>query len=127
MAEFSIRLKNQFREALIDIPFSAITGSLCGYLYATMADLPTHQVARAWAIWCVAENVFKIIAGVFTTNQTLIRTIVSTITMTYGIHEFRKRAFIDNKMTIFLVVCQIIAIVNDVFKTKSPNCQNLDV
>lgn len=113
MASIGTRLVNGIVGSIVASPFVAAGGALCGYIYGKFADLPAAQVAKAVAVWNVAETALLTLTATLTENksaQAFIRAVVLTISTAVGIQELQKRELIGAKMTIFLITMRALAI-----------------
>ena len=112
MSNIVERLVDATIEAAFEVPFRAGYCALMGYIYAKFADLPAGQVAKAWAIWGVAESSIIIFATAITTNDKLIVAGISTGATVIGIHELQKRNLIGTKIIILIVAWKAYLITN---------------
>ncbi len=89
-------------------------GAGLGYLYGQLADLPASQVAKAWAVWCVANVAIQSFINTWIddlTTRLFAHTVSAVAVTTIGIQECRKRGLLGDKMMKFIIVTQSLAVV----------------
>ena len=92
----------------------ATWGAAIGGVYAIIAGLPPSAVAKAGAIWAVAEGTLYFLAEAITEHrgaQALLRITAVVVPTTLGIQEMRKRNLLGDKMIYFIIGLQALAIV----------------
>lgn len=108
MITFSERFMNGIEVAICQSPVVAVSAGLCGYIYATLANLPAIPVAKAAAIWMVAEQSILTVSRALITKNPARRAILQATILigstAIGIQELQKRGLIGNKMVIFLII-----------------------
>jgi hypothetical protein len=102
-------------ESVYSAPFVAGGSALFGFVYAKLADLPASEVAKAWAIWGLAQNTLMTFSDNLIEHNVAKRLFQVTITSasTYiGIQECRKRGLMGDKMMIVLIAFQALMILS---------------
>lgn len=104
MLTMGVNTWNAIANAGSAIPSGAIIGGVLGYSYAKFAHLPASQVAKGWAIWFAASNVFSLlITDRFEKNNQKIigRAFAINISTVAGIQQLQQRGLIGGKMCAF--------------------------
>jgi hypothetical protein len=135
MTNFAVRFADGVIGATITAPFVAlgdalIGGALIGYIYGKLADLPADQVAKAWAIWNVAEVALTTLSATFTENKTaqaLIRATILTLTTAIGIQELQKRGLVGENMVILLIAIRALGILGILARAAFGSSSNINI
>src|ERR1700760_1758805 len=110
--------------------FTALMGAGFGYVYGKLANLPAGQVAKAYAIWSVAEYALCAVGESFTENKvgkSVIGFTISTLTTAVAITELRKRGLMGDKMMIFTIILQVLSAISCLNEiVKVPNQASTD-
>src|SRR5438105_7887277 len=100
MTSLGVRLTDGLYNSLL-YPLLAGGGALIGYAYATLAQLPASQVAKAWAVWLAAETVILTLGSAFSKTEagrSMIRGTLLTTTGIIAFWELRRRELVGDKM-----------------------------
>ncbi len=111
---------------IVSVPFIATAGACIGYSYGLFAHLPRGAVAKAWAVWAVAEQALMALADLFIQNpinQSLMKAAITIISGTIGIYECRKRGLLGPKMMIALIVVKAALAVIYLGEAGDPSLQ----
>lgn len=117
MVSIGTRFLNAATSTVFQTPKVAVTGALVGYIYGKLANLPAGQLAKAWAIWNVANLAIETFVDSIIEEQSrrggitraFVKLVLFNASTGIYIHELRKRGLLGDKMMFAMITIQALA------------------
>ncbi len=92
--------------------FGSIVGTLVGYTYSKLVNLPVAQTVKAYAVWMAAQGAIQTLVNSFIAKEDKIKSmwatqIITWISLSVGISELSKRGLMGGKMATYLITSQL--------------------
>lgn len=113
MLKGSDGIYGQLASTLIYAPVYAAGSAFLGYVSAKLSDLPTYQVAKAWAVWGAAEYTLISLGDflkVSHAKRLMFKATLFTATSIIGLHELRKRQLIGDRLIMVILIIRSLII-----------------